>query len=36
MAEKKEWKCPKCGTTYNSNPKLKKKVCEECGEVKPK
>jgi len=29
----KKWKCPKCGTIYKSNPKFRKKACEECGPV---
>ncbi len=28
------WKCPNCGIKYKDNPKLKKKVCEECGLIK--
>jgi len=30
---RRKYKCPKCGTVYVSNPRLRKKSCEECGPV---
>ncbi|MFA6328889.1 MAG: hypothetical protein WCY41_05575 [Candidatus Micrarchaeia archaeon] len=30
---RRKYKCPKCGTVYISNPRLRKKSCEECGPI---